>query len=99
MPDKTMLDSTKAYNEMMRKNYSGPGSFSLDYSHMPHVTALQCFVKRADLHSIYSAFSKVIKEEQPTNGNLTARSFYYLPIGGLGLAVITTDTTTQLMRF
>ncbi len=98
-PDKNMLDSAKAYNKMMRKNYSGPGSFSLDDSYVPHLTVMQCHVKRADHQSIYSAVSKVIKEEQPTKGNQTARSFYYLPMGGLGLAGITTDTTTQLMRF
>ncbi|MCK7517513.1 MAG: hypothetical protein MZV64_07220 [Ignavibacteriales bacterium] len=44
-PDKTMLDSAKVYNKLMRNNYSGPGSFELDAIHTPHITVLQCFIK------------------------------------------------------
>jgi hypothetical protein len=98
-PDKTMLDSAKFYNDLMRKNYSGPGSFSLDASHTPHVTVLQCFVKSSDLKKVYAAVSKVVKKEQPTKDKLTAKGFYYIPVGTLGLAGITTDTTVKLMRF
>ena len=98
-PDQTMLDSAKVYNESMQKNYSGPGSFSLDASHAPHVTVLQCFVKRTDLEKVYKAVSKVVKKEKPTEEKLTATGFYYIAAGGLGLAGITADTTVKLMRF
>jgi hypothetical protein len=98
-PDQSMLDSAKVYNDLMRKNYSGPGSFSLDASHTPHVTVLQCFVKSTELKKVYAAVSKVVKNEQPTKEKLTAKGFYYIPVGTLGLAGITTDTTVKLMRF
>ena len=60
-PDKTMLDSAKVYNDLMRKNYSGAGSFSLDAAHNPHITVLQCFVKTADLEKVYAAVQKWLK--------------------------------------
>jgi hypothetical protein len=98
-PGKTMLDSAKYYNSVMRKNYSGPGSFSLDATHNPHISVLQCFVRTADLDKVYAAVAKVVKRENPTKENLTAKGFYYLPVNGLGLAGITADTTTWLIRF
>jgi hypothetical protein len=98
-PDKAMLDSAKVYNDLMRKNYNGAGSFALDATHNPHITVLQCFVKTADLEKVYTAVAKVVKSEQPTKEKLTASGFYYIPIGGLGLAGITADTTSRLMRF
>ena len=98
-PDKAMLDSAKAYNDLMRKNYSGAGSFSLDAAHNPHITVLQCFVKIADLEKVYAAVAKVVKSEQPTKEKLTGSGFYYIPVGGLGLAGITADTTGGLMSF
>jgi 2'-5' RNA ligase superfamily len=98
-PDKTMLDSAKVYNNLMRKNYSGAGSFSLDATHNPHITVLQCFVKTADLEKVYAAVARVVKSDQPTKEKLTASGFYYIPVSGLGLAGITADTTARLMRF
>src|SRR3954462_13513432 len=59
-PDNTMLDSAKAYNRMMQKNYSGPDSYLLDESHTPHITVLQCFVKTSDLEKVYAAVAKVV---------------------------------------
>ena len=56
-PNQTMLDSAKAYNALMRKNYSGPGSFSLDAVHTPHISVLQCFIKTANLKKVAGIFS------------------------------------------
>ena len=98
-PGKTMLDSAKYYNGIMRKNYNGPGSFSLDATHNPHISVLQCFVRAADLQKVYAAVNKVVRSESPTKENLTAKGFYYLPVNGLGLAGITADTTAWLIRF
>ena len=98
-PGKTMMDSAKVYNALMRKNYNGAGSFSLDATHNPHISVLQCFVKAADLEKVYAAVAKVVKSEQPTNEKLTTRGFYFIPVGELGLAGITADTTSWLIRF
>jgi hypothetical protein len=98
-PGKTMLDSAKYYNGVMRKNYNGPGSFSLDATHNPHISVLQCFVRTADLGKVYAAVAKIVKSENPTKNKLTASGFYYIPLSGLGLAGIMADTTAWLIRF
>jgi 2'-5' RNA ligase superfamily len=98
-PDQTMLDSAKVYNQLMQKNYSGPGSYSLDAVHTPHVTVLQCFVKTADLKKVYAAVEKVVKREQPTKEKITSSGFYYFPYKSLGLAGITATPTPGLLRF
>jgi len=98
-PGQAMLDSAKAYNDLMQKNYSGPGSFALDATHTPHITVLQCFVKTADLEKVYATVAKVVKSEKPTEEKLTANGFYYIPLNGLGLAGITTATTPKLVQF
>src|SRR5258705_4559577 len=91
-PDQTMLDSAKAYNALMRKNYSGPGSFSLDAVHTPHVTVFQCFVDKSNLKKVFDAVDKVVKSEQPQKETLTSKGFYYFPDKTLGLAGITINT-------
>ena len=98
-PDQVMLDSAKVYNDLMRNNYSGPGSFSLDANHTPHISTLQCFVKTADLEKVYAAVVKVVESEKPTKNKLATKGFYYLPDKSLGLAGITTETPAWLMKF
>jgi len=98
-PDQTMLDSAKAYNHLMQKDYSGPGSYSLDALHTPHITVLQCFVNTADLEKVYAAVDKVVKKEQPTKEKITTSGFYYFPYKGLGLAGITATPTPKLLEF
>jgi hypothetical protein len=98
-PDQTMLDSAKVYNNLMQQNYSGPGSFSLDEIHNPHITVLQCFIKKADLEKVITAVATVVKNEKPANEELTASGFYYIPLNGLGLAGITAKTTPKLLSF
>jgi 2'-5' RNA ligase superfamily len=98
-PDQTMLDSAKVFNQMMLKDYSGPGSYSLDALHTPHITVLQCFISTANLEKVYTAVEKVVKTEKPTREQLTAKGLYYFPYNSLGLAGITIDTTPGLMNF
>jgi hypothetical protein len=98
-PDQTMLDSAKVYNDLMRKNYNGPGSFALDATHKPHITVLQCFVPTSDLDKVFAAVGKVVTSENPANDPLTASGFYYIPLSGLGLAGITANTTPKLLSF
>jgi hypothetical protein len=98
-PDHTMLDSAKVYNNLMRKNYSGAGSFALDATHTPHITVLQCFVRTADLEKVYAAVAKVVESEKLSEEKLTASGFYYIPLKGLGLAGITAKPTPKLLSF
>jgi len=98
-PGKTMLDSAKVYNEMMQKNYSGPGSYSLDELHTPHMTVLQCFVRASDLEKVYEAVAAVVKSEKPTKDKITTSGFYYFPYKDLGLAGITATPSPELLDF
>lgn len=98
-PDQTMLDSAKAYNALMRKNYSGPGSFTLDAQHTPHVSVLQCFVEKANFDKVVAAVSNVIKTEQPTKDKMTTNGFYYIPDKTLGLGGITASTTPKILAY
>ena len=98
-PDKTMLDSAKAYNAMMRKNYSGPGSFSLDATHTPHISVLQCFIDESNLKKVIDAVGKVVKSQKPEKETLTSKGFYFLPDKSLGLAGITINTTPALLTY
>jgi len=98
-PDQTMLDSAKAYNALMRKNYSGPGSFSLDAVHTPHISVLQCFIEQANLKKVIDAVDKVVKSEKPQTETLTSKGFYYLPDKTMGLAGITINTTPKLLTY
>lgn len=98
-PDKTMIDSAKVYNNLMRKNYSGPGSFELDAVHNPHVTVLQCFVKTSDLKKVYDTVAALVKSEQPTKYKIITSGFYYFPYKNLGLAGITATPSPELLGF
>jgi hypothetical protein len=98
-PDQAMLDSAKVYNEIMQRNFSGAGSFSLDALHTPHITVLQCFVRSAELEKVYAAVARVVKRERPTKEMLTSKGFYYYPVKDLGLAGITINTTPALLQF
>jgi 2'-5' RNA ligase len=97
-PDQTMLNSAKLYNSRMQQNYSGPGSYSLDALHTPHITVLQCFVNTADLDKVFAAAAKVVQREKPTKAKLTAKGLYYFPYKNLGLAGITIEPS-PLLRF
>jgi hypothetical protein len=98
-PDQTMLDSAKVYNHLMQQNYSGPGSFTLDEIHNPHISVLQCFIKSSDLEKAKTAVAAVVDSEKPATEELTASGFYYIPLNGLGLAGITAKTTPKLLSF
>jgi hypothetical protein len=98
-PNQTMLDSAKAYNALMRKNYSGPGSFSLDAVHTPHISVLQCFIKTSDLKKVIDAVDKVVKREKPEKETLSTKGFYFLPDKTMGLAGITINTTPELLTY
>lgn len=96
-PDETMLKHAKAANERLRMAH--PSGYSLDATHRPHITCLQCFVKSADLGKVYAAIDKIMTVEKPAAWKLKASKYYYLPSGDMGLAGIVIEPTDDLIRF
>lgn len=95
-PDTVMMSRAFADNAALRENF--PQGFALDATHHAHVTLLQCFVRTADLPSIYAATETVFAKESYTDWKLTAFKYYYVPAGPIGLAGIVVEPTTDLLR-
>ncbi|MDZ4656027.1 MAG: HAD family hydrolase [Bythopirellula sp.] len=96
-PDATMIEHAEAVNARLLKSY--PQGYSLDATHRPHVTCLQRYVNTADLDKVYAAVDKVLAEERPTNWQLEAYKYYYLPTQDNGLAGIVVKPTPDILRF
>lgn len=96
-PDKTMVDRAKAANARLLKAYRE--GYSLDDTHRPHITCLQCFVREADLDKVYPAIAKMLAEKKPALPKLKAIKYYYLPSGDRGLAGIVIEPAEELIRF
>ena len=58
LPDATMVQRAAANNARLVKEY--PKCFTLDKSHTPHITLLQCFVRTADLEKLFAAEEQVL---------------------------------------
>src|ERR1700735_965225 len=95
-PDAVMMRRAFADNTALRANV--PQGFALDSTHHAHITLLQCFVRTADLPTIYAATEKVLAQEKYTDWKLTAFKYYYIPAGPIGLAGIVVEPTTDLLR-
>ena len=96
-PDGTMLKNAEAANARLRKTF--PGGFALDETHQPHISCLQRYVKTEDLDEVYAAVDKVLAEENPSEWELKAFKYYYLPWKNIGLAGIVVEPTDDLVRF
>ena len=95
-PDTVMINRALADNAALRANVSQ--GFALDATHHAHVTLLQCFVRTADLPTIYAATEEILAREKYTDWKLTAFKYYYVPAGPIGLAGIVVEPTTDLIR-
>jgi hypothetical protein len=95
-PDAVMTNRAFADNAALRENV--PQGFALDATHHAHVTLLQCFVRTADLPSVYAATEKILATEKYTDWKLTAFKYYYIPAGPVGLAGIVVQPTADLLR-
>ena len=94
-PDATMLGHCQADNARLLGAY--PQGFALDATHTPHITLLQCFVRKADLENLYAAEEKVLAAANVTAMKLDAFKRYYLPAGGgLGVAGICARRTPEI---
>lgn len=61
-PDTVMMNRALADNAALRANV--PQGFALDATHHAHVTLLQCFVRTADLPTIYAATEEILAREK-----------------------------------
>ena len=96
-PDATMLQHAAAINERLLKAY--PQGFALDEAHTPHITMLQCFVRKSDLEKLYAAEQKVFVAANVTKMKLDAFKLYYIPAGGgLGVAGICAKPTPEILK-
>jgi len=94
-PDATMLGHCQADNARLLKEF--PKGFALDAAHTPHITLLQCFVRKADLEKLYATQEKVLAAANVTAMKLEAFKRYYLPAGGgLGVAGICARRTPEI---
>ena len=76
-----------------------PKGFALDATHTPHITMLQCFVRKADLAKLYAAEEKVLAAANVNAMKLEAFKLYYIPAGGgLGVAGIVAKPTPELRK-
>lgn len=95
-PDATMLGYSAENNARLRKVH--PAGFSLDETHMPHITLLQCFARTADLDKLYAAAAKVLTTANVTSMKLEAFRYYYAPAGPDGVAGICAKPTPELIQ-
>jgi phosphoglycolate phosphatase-like HAD superfamily hydrolase len=96
-PDVTTLQHAAANDARLLGVF--PNGFALDETHTPHITMLQCFVRRADLAELYAALEKVFAAANVNAMKLEAFKLYYIPAGGgLGVAGIVAKVTPELRK-
>jgi hypothetical protein len=95
-PDATMLQHCEANNARLLAAF--PKGFALDATHTPHITMLQCFVRTADLDTVYAAEEKVLAAARVNAMKLEAFKYYYIPSGAIGLAGICAKLTPELLK-
>jgi hypothetical protein len=95
-PDATMLQHSADNNARLLKVF--PKGFSLDATHTPHITVLQCFVHTADLDKVYAAAEKVLAAANVTAMKLEAFKYYYAPAGTTGVAGICAKPTPEILK-
>lgn len=95
-PDATMLRHAQSNNARLLAVY--PQGFTLDESHRPHITMLQCFVRTADLDKVYAAAEKVLVAANVNAMKLEAFKFYYAPAGATGVAGISAKPTPEILK-
>ena len=95
-PDPATVARALATNARLRGDY--PDGFALDADHMPHITILQRFVRKADLADVASAVAAVLHTEQPAQWASQATGYYDLAYKNLGLVGIVIDPTPNLRR-
>ncbi len=96
LPDATMVHRVKALNHRLLQESSG--GFALDATHVPHMTLLQCYVRRADLRAVEAAVAGVFRAAAPEGIELEATGLFNSPVGPVNATGISTATTPKLAR-
>jgi hypothetical protein len=91
-----MLQHSADNNARLLKVF--PKGFSLDATHTPHITMLQCFVPTANLDKVYAAAGKVLAGANVTSMKLEAFKYYYAPGGAVGVAGICAKPTPEILK-
>ncbi len=94
LPDATMVAGAKALNRQLLRMSSG--GFALDATHVPHMTLLQCYVRRADLPAVEDAVANVFRQTPPEGMELTATGLFDSPVGLVNATGISAQTTPAL---
>lgn len=95
-PDPDTVRRARAVNGRLRTDF--PQGFALDENHAPHVTLVQCFVRRQDIAEIAQAVSAALRSAPPVNWTSRAVGIYALSDGNFGLAGIVIEPTEDLRR-
>lgn len=97
LPDAAMVRQARALNQALERH--GRTGFALDATHVPHLTLLQCYVRRADLTAVAAAVDSVFRGKPPLGLELTATGRFASPVADLtatGISVGPTPALTQL---
>jgi hypothetical protein len=95
-PDATMLRHSASNNARLLGVF--PKGFTLDATHTPHITLLQCFALTAELDRLYAAAGRVIAGAKVTTMKLEAFKYYFAPAGAVGVAGICARPTPAILR-
>jgi len=94
LPDATMVRHAKTINGRLLRESAG--SFALNATHVPHMTLLQCYVRRADLPAVEAAVARVFDGAPPEGMILTATGLFNSPVGPVNATGISAATTPPL---
>jgi len=94
-PDQTMVAKANEINAKLRSNY--PEGYSLDATHVPHVTMLQRFIRAKDFDAVTAAITKVLAAEHPGDLQLQATALLYQIWNGAALTAIVVQRTPELL--
>jgi hypothetical protein len=96
LPDRTMAQRAKALNRSLRQEY--PVGFALDATHVPHITLLQCYVRRSDLGAVIAAVEAALHQDPPKGIELTATGLFDSRLGSVSATGFSVRTTSALAR-
>lgn len=95
LPDAAMTGRVRELNQVLQ--HSGAG-FAFDATHVPHLTLLQCYVRRPDLPAIEAAVGRVFRRVRPAGVELSATGYFASAIGDLSAAGISVGVNPALTR-
>jgi len=79
-PDESMLALAERVNARMLTSVPSPPGFGLDQHHQPHITALQRYVRTADLDNVYVAIEGILASLDLSTLTLTAHGLAHMEV-------------------